>query len=47
VAGALGHFTALGFAAAMCSWNPEQFLTAALAQCHMLWYLHLRVRPVS
>lgn len=22
-------------------WNPEQELTAALAQCHMLWYLHL------
>jgi organic hydroperoxide reductase OsmC/OhrA len=22
-------------------WNPEQLLTAALSQCHMLWYLHL------
>jgi organic hydroperoxide reductase OsmC/OhrA len=22
-------------------WNPEQELTAALSQCHMLWYLHL------
>jgi organic hydroperoxide reductase OsmC/OhrA len=22
-------------------WNPEQLLLAALAQCHMLWYLHL------
>lgn len=22
-------------------WNPEQLLTAAVAQCHMLWYLHL------
>lgn len=22
-------------------WNPEQMLTAALSQCHMLWYLHL------
>jgi organic hydroperoxide reductase OsmC/OhrA len=22
-------------------WNPEQLLTVALAQCHMLWYLHL------
>lgn len=22
-------------------WNPEQSLTAALSQCHMLWYLHL------
>ena len=21
-------------------WNPEQLLTAALAQCHMLSYLH-------
>lgn len=25
-------------------WNPEQELTAALAQCHMLWYLHLCAR---
>jgi organic hydroperoxide reductase OsmC/OhrA len=22
-------------------WNPELGLTAALSQCHMLWYLHL------
>ena len=22
-------------------WNPEQLLTGALSQCHMLWYLHL------
>lgn len=22
-------------------WNAEQLLVAALAQCHMLWYLHL------
>ncbi|GAA2181142.1 OsmC family protein [Brooklawnia cerclae] len=22
-------------------WNPEQLFVAALAQCHMLWYLHL------
>ena len=22
-------------------WNPELEFTAALAQCHMLWYLHL------
>jgi organic hydroperoxide reductase OsmC/OhrA len=22
-------------------WNPEELLVAALAQCHMLWYLHL------
>lgn len=22
-------------------WNPEQPQVAALAQCHMLWYLHL------
>ena len=22
-------------------WNPEQLLMAALAQCHLLWYLHL------
>lgn len=22
-------------------WNPEEMLVAALAQCHMLWFLHL------
>jgi organic hydroperoxide reductase OsmC/OhrA len=22
-------------------WNPELELTAAVSQCHMLWYLHL------
>jgi organic hydroperoxide reductase OsmC/OhrA len=22
-------------------WNPEELLTAALSQCHMLWFLHL------
>jgi organic hydroperoxide reductase OsmC/OhrA len=22
-------------------WNPELLLTAALSQCHMLWFLHL------
>jgi len=22
-------------------WNPELELTAAISQCHMLWYLHL------
>lgn len=22
-------------------WNPEQLLLASLAQCHLLWYLHL------
>jgi organic hydroperoxide reductase OsmC/OhrA len=22
-------------------WNPELLLTAALSQCHMLWYLHV------
>ena len=22
-------------------WNPEELLVATLAQCHMLWYLHL------
>jgi organic hydroperoxide reductase OsmC/OhrA len=25
-------------------WNQEQVVTASLAQCHMLWYLHLCVR---
>ncbi|WP_405484038.1 OsmC family protein [Nocardia sp. NBC_00511] len=24
-------------------WNPEQLLVASLAQCHMLWYLHMCV----
>ncbi|MDI2031232.1 OsmC family protein [Saccharopolyspora sp. TS4A08] len=22
-------------------WNPEELLVATVAQCHMLWYLHL------
>ncbi|GAB2986395.1 OsmC family protein [Actinotalea caeni] len=22
-------------------WNPEQLYVASIAQCHMLWYLHL------
>ncbi len=22
-------------------WNPEEMLLSAVAQCHMLWYLHL------
>lgn len=22
-------------------WNPEELLLSSLAQCHMLWYLHL------
>lgn len=22
-------------------WNPEELLVAALAECHMLWFLHL------
>ncbi|UOE45718.1 OsmC family protein [Agromyces larvae] len=25
-------------------WNPEQLLVASLAQCHLLWYLHLASR---
>ncbi len=24
-----------------CRWSPELELTAALSQCHLLWYLHL------
>ena len=28
-------------------WNPEQLLTAALAQCHMLPYLHACAPPAS
>lgn len=25
-------------------WSPEELLLAALAQCHMLWFLHLAAR---
>ncbi len=25
-------------------WNPEQLFVASIAQCHMLWYLHLAAR---
>ncbi len=25
-------------------WNPEELLVASMAQCHMLWYLHLAAR---
>lgn len=25
-------------------WNPEQLYLASIAQCHMLWYLHLAAR---
>jgi organic hydroperoxide reductase OsmC/OhrA len=25
-------------------WNPEQLYLASIAQCHMLWYLHLATR---
>ncbi|WP_372499881.1 OsmC family protein [Williamsia maris] len=25
-------------------WNPEQLFLASIANCHMLWYLHLAVR---
>lgn len=25
-------------------WNPEELLVASVAQCHMLWYLHLCAR---
>ena len=25
-------------------WNPEEMLVASMAQCHMLWYLHLAAR---
>ena len=30
-----------GFRGDATRWNPEQLLVVALAQCHMLWYLHL------
>jgi len=29
------------FRGARARWNPEELLVASLAQCHMLWYLHL------
>lgn len=25
-------------------WNPEQLYLASIAQCHLLWYLHLAAR---
>ncbi|MDF2805972.1 MAG: OsmC family peroxiredoxin [Cellulosimicrobium sp.] len=25
-------------------WNPEQLYLSSIAQCHMLWYLHLATR---
>jgi organic hydroperoxide reductase OsmC/OhrA len=30
-----------GFRGDATRWSPEELLVAALAQCHMLWYLHL------
>ncbi|MEE1929153.1 OsmC family protein [Streptomyces sp. TRM 70351] len=30
-----------GFRGDADRWNPEELLVSALAQCHMLWYLHL------
>jgi organic hydroperoxide reductase OsmC/OhrA len=33
--------SAPGFRGDPDRWNPEQLLVAALAQCHMLWFLHL------
>ncbi|MGA2529315.1 MAG: OsmC family protein [Acidimicrobiales bacterium] len=30
-----------GFRGDARRWNPEELLVASLAQCHMLWYLHL------
>lgn len=30
-----------GFRGDPARWNPEELLVASLAQCHMLWYLHL------
>ena len=29
------------FRGAPARWNPEELLVVSLAQCHMLWYLHL------
>lgn len=44
--GAEGRPTILGssepaFRGDPTRWNPEQLLLVSLAQCHMLWYLHL------
>lgn len=30
-----------GFRGDASRWNPEELLVSALAQCHMLWFLHL------
>jgi organic hydroperoxide reductase OsmC/OhrA len=30
-----------GFRGDPARWNPEELLVASLAQCHMLWFLHL------
>ena len=30
-----------GFRGDARRWSPEELLVASLAQCHMLWYLHL------
>jgi len=30
-----------GFRGEDTRWNPEQLFVASVAQCHMLWYLHL------
>jgi organic hydroperoxide reductase OsmC/OhrA len=30
-----------GFRGDADRWNPEELLVASLAQCHLLWYLHL------
>jgi organic hydroperoxide reductase OsmC/OhrA len=30
-----------GFRGDPARWNPEQLFVASLAQCHMLWFLHL------
>ncbi len=31
----------VAFRGDISKYNPEDFLVSALAQCHMLWYLHL------
>ncbi len=33
-----------GFRGDPARWSPEELLVGALAQCHMLWFLHLAAR---
>jgi organic hydroperoxide reductase OsmC/OhrA len=39
--GAIAGSSDPGFRGDPERWNPEELLVASLAQCHLLWYLHL------